>query len=127
MMPSSSPNPTRRVIEIAGIALLYYGAASLGLPLAWGNTNASPVWPSAGIAFAAVLWLGSRVWPGVAVGAFLANVETFLRNQAADPGTILATSAVISVGNTLEAVGPTPCSLVNEKRSWTSRQATGCR
>ena len=105
MMPSSSPNPTRRVIEIAGIALLYYGAASLGLPLAWGNTNASPVWPSAGIAFAAVLWLGSRVWPGVAVGAFLANVETFLRNQAADPGTILATSAVISVGNTLEAVG----------------------
>ena len=105
MMPSSPPNPTRRVIEIAGIALLYYGAASLGLPLAWGNTNASPVWPSAGIAFAAVLWLGSRVWPGVAVGAFLANVETFLRNQAADPGTILATSAVISVGNTLEAVG----------------------
>ena len=105
MMPSSSPNPTRRVIEIAGIALLYYGAASLGLPLAWGNTNASPVWPSAGTAFAAVLWLGSRVWPGVAVGAFLANVETFLRNQAADPGTILATSAVISVGNTLEAVG----------------------
>jgi two-component system cell cycle sensor histidine kinase/response regulator CckA len=105
MMPPSSPNPTRRVIEIAGIALLYYGAASLGLPLAWGNTNASPVWPSAGIAFAAVLWLGSRVWPGVAVGAFLANVETFLRNQAADPGTILATSAVISVGNTLEAVG----------------------
>jgi len=93
------------VIEIAGIALLYYGAASLGLPLAWGNTNASPVWPSAGTAFAAVLWLGSRVWPGVAVGAFLANVETFLRNQAADPGTILATSAVISVGNTLEAVG----------------------
>ena len=105
MMPPSSPNPTRRVIEIAGIALLYYGAASLGLPLAWGNTNASPVWPSAGIAFAAVLWSGSRVWPGVAVGAFLANVETFLRNQAADPGTILATSAVISVGNTLEAVG----------------------
>ncbi len=105
MMPPSSPNPTRRVIEIAGIALLYYGAASLGLPLAWGNTNASPVWPSAGTAFAAVLWLGSRVWPGVAVGAFLANVETFLRNQAADPGTILATSAVISVGNTLEAVG----------------------
>jgi len=93
------------VIEIAGIALLYYGAASLGLPLAWGNTNASPVWPSAGTAFAAVLWSGSRVWPGVAVGAFLANVETFLRNQAADPGTILATSAVISVGNTLEAVG----------------------
>src|SRR6266849_11011761 len=85
MMPPSSPNPTRRVIEIAGIALLYYGAASLGLPLAWGNTDASPVWPSAGIAFAAVLWLGSRVWPGVAVGAFLANVETFLRNQAATP------------------------------------------
>ena len=105
MMPSSSPNPTRRVIEIAGIALLYYGAASLGLPLAWGTTNASPVWPGAGIAFAAVLWLGSRVWPGVAVGAFLANVETFLRTQAADPGTVLATSAVISVGNTLEAVG----------------------
>ena len=105
MMPSSSPNAPRRVIEIAAIAVLYYGAANLGLPLAWGNTNASPVWPSAGIALGAVLWLGYRVWPGVMLGACLANVEAFLRSQAADPGTILATSAIIGVGNTLEAVG----------------------
>jgi hypothetical protein len=69
-----------------------------------GKTNASPVWPASGVAFAAVLWLGYRVWPGIALGACLANVEAFLRNQAGDPGTILAASAAISVGNTLEAV-----------------------
>jgi len=104
MKPPSSPNGTRWVIEVAGVGLLYYGAASLGLPFAFEKTNASPVWPPAGVAFAAVLWLGYRVWPAIALGACLANAEAFLRNQAADPGTILAASSAIGVGNTLEAV-----------------------
>jgi PAS domain S-box-containing protein len=33
--------------------------------------EASPVWPSAGIALAALLLQGQRVWPGVTLGAFL--------------------------------------------------------
>ena len=74
------PSPTARLLQIAGVAVLYYGAARLGLLLAFEKTNASPVWPPSGFAFAAVLLLGYRVWPGIAVGAFLANVVTFAAN-----------------------------------------------
>src|SRR5213594_4160206 len=90
-------------IQVLGVAILYYGAARLGLLLAFEKTNASPVWPPSGIAFAAVLLLGYRVWPGIMLGAFLANVAVFLTNQAADVFAIVAVSSVIGVGNTLEA------------------------
>jgi two-component sensor histidine kinase len=53
------------------------------------------VWPPSGLALAAVLLWGNRVWPAVAAGAFLANATTF--------GSI-PTSAVIALGNTLEAL-----------------------
>ena len=95
---------SRWVIGILIVALLYYGGASLGLRLAFEKTNASPVWPSSGIALAAVLLLGYRVWPGIMLGAFLANVVGFLANQAASALTVVAVSLAISVGNTLEAL-----------------------
>ncbi len=60
------------------VAAMYYGSAHLGLLLAFQKTNASSVWPPSGIAFAALLLLGYRVWPGVAIGAFLANIVVFL-------------------------------------------------
>ena len=68
------------------------------------KTNASPVWPPSGIAFAAILLLGYRVWPGIAIGAFLANMVVFLTNQAASLPIVLVLSLGIAVGNTLEAV-----------------------
>lgn len=63
--------------------------------LAFVHASATAVWPPTGIALAAILLLGYRVWPGVLLGAFLANVTT--------EGTA-ATSAGIAVGNTLEAL-----------------------
>jgi len=99
--PRSSP--VRWAIEVLVVALLYYAAARLGLLLAFENTNASPVWPPSGIAFAAVLLRGYRVWPGIMLGAFVANVVVFIANQAADVFTIVAVSSVIALGNTLEA------------------------
>ena len=95
---------SRWVIGLPSVALLYYFGASLGLRLAFEKRNASPVWPSSGIALAAVLLLGYRVWPGIALGAFLANVVSFLANQAASASTVLVVSSVISIGNTLEAM-----------------------
>ena len=95
---------SRWVIGILSVALLYYFGATLGLRLAFEKTNASPVWPSSGIALAAVLLLGYRIWPGIALGALLANVVGFLANQAASASTVLVVSAVISIGNTLEAM-----------------------
>ncbi len=79
------------------VAVAYYVAAMLGLQLQLPGTNSSPVWPPSGIGFAAVMLWGYRVWPGIAVGAFLANLHTLPQTG---PG--LATSCGICVGNTLE-------------------------
>ncbi len=58
------------------LAASYWLAATAGLALAFVNASASVVWPPTGIALAAVLVYGSRAWPGIFLGAFLANVTT---------------------------------------------------
>lgn len=82
-------------LSILGVAALYLAAAKLGLSLAFLNRSATAVWPPTGIALAAVLVLGYRVWPGIVIGAFLANVTT--------SGSV-PVSMAITVGNTLEAI-----------------------
>src|SRR6266704_2121907 len=82
-----------RVIGI--LAIIYFVAGKLGLMLASLHASASPVWPPAGIALAALLLLGYRAWPAIFVGAFLVNVTT--------AGNV-ATSLAVASGNTLEAV-----------------------
>jgi signal transduction histidine kinase/ActR/RegA family two-component response regulator len=83
-------------LTVIGIVTLsYFIAGKLGLTLASLNASASPVWPPAGIALAALLLLGYRVWPAILVGAFLVNITTAGN---------LATSFAIAAGNTLEAV-----------------------
>ena len=78
---------------MAGLAVVYFVAAKLGLRLAFVNPSATAVWPPTGIALAAFLIVGARAWPAIFVGAFLANVTT--------AGSI-ATSTGIALGNTLE-------------------------
>jgi len=91
-----------RVLVLAGV---YFVVARLSLLLAFENTNASPVWPPSGIAFAIILFLGYRTWPAVAIGAFLANAVVFSLNQAtASPWPVLAISILIALGNSLEAL-----------------------
>jgi PAS domain S-box-containing protein len=77
------------------LAAAYVGAAKLGLGLAFAAEQVSAVWPPTGIALAAVLLLGYRAWPGIALGAFLANVT------AHEP---VGTACGIAAGNTLEAL-----------------------
>src|SRR5207247_7099830 len=80
---------------VAILAAMYFVAARYGLRLAYVHPSATPIWPPTGIALAAMLVLGYRVWPGILIGAFLANVMT--------AGTA-ATSLGIAIGNTLEGV-----------------------
>ena len=77
-----------------GIAAVYFAAGRLGLYFASIHASASPVWPPTGIALAALLLFGLRVWPAIFVGAWLVNVTT--------SGWPL-TSLGIACGNTLEA------------------------
>ncbi|MGH7391002.1 MAG: hybrid sensor histidine kinase/response regulator [Candidatus Rokuibacteriota bacterium] len=92
---ASGTGPAARLATTLAVAVLYVLAGKLGLSFAFLHVSASPVWPPAGIALAALLLLGYRVWPAVAAGAFLVNVTT--------AGTV-ATSAGIALGNTLEAL-----------------------
>src|SRR5262245_2448884 len=104
MHASAASKFVRRIAEVVAVAAIYYAAARLGLLLAFGKTNASPVWPPSGIAFASVLILGYRIWPGIYAGAILANILVFRANHAAPFETIVEVSLIIGIGNTLEAV-----------------------
>src|SRR5438094_2085086 len=83
------------MLVIGLLTVVYFIAGKFGLMLASLHASASPVWPPAGIALAALLVLGYRAWPAIFVGAFLVNVTT--------AGTV-ATSLAIASGNTLEAL-----------------------
>jgi signal transduction histidine kinase/integral membrane sensor domain MASE1/ActR/RegA family two-component response regulator len=83
------------LVQLLLLTTIYFAAAQWGLTLASMHTNVSPVWPPTGIAIAAVLLMGYRAWPGILLGAFLANYFT--------PAPI-ATAAGIAIGNTLEAM-----------------------
>ncbi len=61
------------VLGLAGVAAAYYVAAKLGLAIAVVRDNVTPLWPPTGIAVAAVLVLGRRVWPAIALAAFAVN------------------------------------------------------
>jgi signal transduction histidine kinase len=77
------------------IILAYYASARVGLILAFGHSNVTPVWPPSGIAVAALLIFGRRYWPALAVAAFLVNLTTGLSAPIA---------LILATGNTLEYV-----------------------
>ena len=81
--------------KIGAVAAVYFGAAKLGLLAAVAQKVVSSAWPPTGIALVALLLFGVRLWPGIALGAFLLNWTS---------GVPVAGSAGIAAGNTLEAV-----------------------
>lgn len=90
-------------LPVVAVAIAYYGAARLGLMLAYPGTNASPLWLATGIALSAILLRGNRMWPGVALGAFIANFQQLAGLGLSIPAS-LAASLSTSTGNTLEAL-----------------------
>jgi len=87
--------PVRRVGLLVLLAATYYFAAKLGLRFAFINSSVTTVWPPAGIALAAFVLFGYRIWPAILGAAFLANVTT--------TGAVLP-SIGIAVGNTVEGL-----------------------
>lgn len=91
-------------LKIVGVAMLYYFFARLGYFLAFENTNALPAWPPSGIAFALIILLGRSSWPGITIGALVANIMAYWNTPNLPPQTIITISSFIAIGNTLEAV-----------------------
>ena len=100
----------RRVIgslpgQIALVALAYFATGELGLQLAIPPGYATAVWPPSGIALAAVIVCGYRVWPGIAFGSFLINVWTGIDTwSVANPFEPLVLPTVIALGAAAQAV-----------------------
>ncbi|HEX5468631.1 MAG TPA: MASE1 domain-containing protein [Gaiellaceae bacterium] len=83
------------LLVAAAVFGVYFGGAKLGLGLAVAHGVITPVWPPTGIAIAALLLFGLRLWPAVALAALASNATS---------DASLAVSAAIAVGNTVEAV-----------------------
>jgi signal transduction histidine kinase/DNA-binding response OmpR family regulator/integral membrane sensor domain MASE1/HPt (histidine-containing phosphotransfer) domain-containing protein len=83
------------ILSILALGATYAIIGKLSLGLAFANSNVSAVWPPTGIAVAALLLGGLRLWPGVAIGALTANLLN---------GASLEASTLITVGNTLAPI-----------------------
>jgi len=87
--------PLNEAAKTAALAVVYVFAARMGLELGTVSGFATLVWPPTGIAIAALLLGGYRLWPGVFLGALVANVWN---------GAPILVGLGIATGNALEAL-----------------------
>ena len=86
---------TRLILAGLGTTVLYVLFAELGLQLAVVHSSVTAVWPPSGLALAALIIFGVRLWPAIAAGAFIVNIMANLP---------LFTCIGIATGNTLAAL-----------------------
>jgi integral membrane sensor domain MASE1/anti-sigma regulatory factor (Ser/Thr protein kinase) len=95
------PKAQNTVVYVAWILVVasaYVLSAKVGLSLAFSVKQVTAVWPPTGIALAALLLGGYRLWPGVFLGALAANA--FIDEP-------IYTMVGIAAGNTLAPVAAT--------------------
>src|SRR3954470_15142595 len=85
----------RRSLDYAAVFTAYVVTAHFGLSFDALAGIATTVWPPTGIALAALVLRGTRLWPAVSLAAFVVNVTT---------GIPIWGAAIIAIGNTLEAL-----------------------
>ena len=83
------------VFSITALAAVYVAAAKFGFAMALTAEQVALVWPPTGLSLAALLLVGVEVWPGIFLGALLANISLH------EP---LLVAVCIAAGSTLEAV-----------------------
>src|SRR5829696_7610105 len=88
--------------ELVVIGCAYFVLAKVGLSLASIHPSGTSMSPGTGLALAAIILRGLRVWPAIFVGALLANATTEIGN--ANSAASILTLSAIAAGNTLEAL-----------------------
>lgn len=91
-------------LKIILVAVLYYTAARLGYFLSFDGSTALPTWPPSGIAFGLIILMGRASWPGITIGALVANIMAYWNSATLPAQTIITISSFIAIGHTLEAV-----------------------
>src|SRR5688500_3023071 len=92
-------NPDLRILLMA---FLFYTSAWFGHFLTFKSSILLPVWPPSGIAFALLILLGRKAWPGIMIGALLANLMAYWNSASISPQIIIILSFLIAVAHTSE-------------------------
>jgi len=98
-----APSGMRLLVISAGVFFAYAVLGAATLTVGQFTGLASPVWPAAGIAFAAAYVWGWRVAPAILLGSVLANVSTLLRQELLTSEAFVV-AVVIGLGAAAEGV-----------------------
>jgi signal transduction histidine kinase len=104
MPPTLVDVPARTIAAgAAAVVVAYFCTGWLGFALAIPPGNVTAIWPPSGIAFAAALVYGPRVWWAIWLGSFLTNT-VFFSGVGLPVLTDWLTSGGIATGSTLQAL-----------------------
>jgi len=104
LMPSRSP--VTLGLQIGLVAVAHAGAAAFSLALNTFHSAGATTWVPAGVGLAAVLLMGVRVWPGIAIAALLCNLNL---------GMGIGVAAAVALANVAGCVLP---ALVLDRLGW---------
>ncbi|HEX5684178.1 MAG TPA: ATP-binding protein [Ideonella sp.] len=102
LLPSLSPGNRLLLLNIS-LALAYYVTAQLGMALAIGPLRITAIWPPAGIALAALMLCGLRVFPGLMLGSVATHFSDFFGPQLGYGGSALLGAALLASGSLVQA------------------------
>lgn len=92
-----------RLIRLSALVMVAYAAlGALTLSIGQSAGLASPLWPAAGLAFAAVYAWGWRLMPAVLLGSLLSNTVTLLRQESLSSDALIV-AAAIALGAAIQA------------------------
>lgn len=97
-----SPSFGLRVVRIVVVAIIYFVAAKLSLLPIFSQAYATAVWPPVGLALAAVLIWGNRVWPGILIGSLLIHIKLTSDTAFLDQTRALLLPAMLGGGTVLQ-------------------------
>lgn len=104
-MPIFESLITDRWVRVVILAAGYSLTGIVGLSLAIPPGYATAVWPPSGMALAAILMWGPRVWPGIAIGSLLVNIGVAVTTSTTG-FTLLSVLVAVSIaaGSTVQAL-----------------------
>ena len=90
-------------LRIVFVAMMIIIAAQIGFVLNF-DSSTVPLWPPIGVAFALVLLMGYRIWPGIFIGGLIVNTISFINQEILISLKSITAISVITIGNVTEVL-----------------------